>query len=68
MAPEGVKRYLDEAKRVNYNIVKDDMSFRVTDDETGDLVMKGIRMNRRFYAVTFSKLYWEEPEIPVGVL
>lgn len=37
------------------------MTFTVKDDETNDLVFKGIRMNRTFYAVTFSKSYWVEP-------
>jgi len=61
MAPQTVKEYLKEAKRVKYIIEKDDMTFKVLDDETKELVFKGIRMNRSFYAVTFSKKYWVEP-------
>ena len=61
MAPQTVKEYLKEAKRVKYIIEKDDMSFKVLDDETKEMVFKGIRMNRNFYAVTFSKEYWVEP-------
>jgi hypothetical protein len=68
MSPEGVKSYLKEARRVKYLVDKDEMSFKVTDDETQDMVMRGIRMNRNFYAVTFSKLYWEEPPIMAGAL
>jgi hypothetical protein len=60
-APSFVKDLLKEAKRVKYLIEKDDMSFIVRDDETNDLVFKGIRMNRTFYAVNFSKKYWVEP-------
>ena len=62
MTPKTVTAYLKEAKRVGYPIIKDHMSFVVKDDETNDLVFKGIRMNRTFYAVTFSKMYWVEPE------
>jgi hypothetical protein len=61
MAPKTVTEYLKEAKKVGYIIEKDDMSFKVLDDETNDLVFKGIRMNRTFYAVTFNKSYWVEP-------
>ena len=61
MSPQTVKTYLKEAKRVGYLITKDDMSFVVKDDETNDMVFKGIRMNRTFYGVTFNKMYWVEP-------
>jgi hypothetical protein len=66
MAPKTVTAYLKEAKRVGYLIEKDDMSFVVKDDETNDLVFKGIRMNRTFYAVTFNKGYWMEPDRGTG--
>ena len=62
-SPEFVKDLLKEARRVKYLIEKDDMSFIVRDDETNDLVFKGIRMNRSFYAVNFSKKYWMEPSL-----
>ena len=61
VSPKNVSSLLKEAKKVKYLIEKDDMSFTVKDDETNDLVFKGIRMNRTFYAVTFSKSYWVEP-------
>jgi hypothetical protein len=63
LSPETVKSYLKEAKRVKYLVDKDDMSFYVNDDGTGELVFNGIRVNRSFYACTFSKKYWEEPPI-----
>ena len=62
VSPKNGSSLLKEAKKVKYLIEKDDMSFTVKDDETNDLVFKGIRMNRTFYAVTFSKSYWVEPE------
>jgi hypothetical protein len=62
MSPKTITTYLREAKRVGYLIEKDDMSFTVKDDETNGLVFKGIRMNRTFYAVTFSTLYWQVPD------
>jgi hypothetical protein len=62
MSPKSVTEYLKEAKKVGYIIEKDDMSFKVLDDETNDMVFKGIRMNQSFYAVTFSKMYWVEPD------
>ena len=62
-SPKYVQTLLKEAKRVKYLIEKDDMSFVVRDDKTNDLVFKGIRMNRTFYAVNFSKKYWVEPEL-----
>ena len=64
MAPAAVQEYLKEAKKVGYIVTKDDMSFQVVDDEneTDDLVFKGIRMNRTFYAVTFNELYWQCPD------
>jgi hypothetical protein len=65
-SPEYVKGLLKEAKRVKYLITKDDMSFKVLDDETNDLVFKGIRLNRSFYGVTFSKKYWVEPVFDDG--
>lgn len=61
MSPDTVKDYLKEAKRVGYLITKDDMSFKVLDDETKEMVFKGIRLNRSFYGVTFSRKYWVEP-------
>ena len=67
-SPSFVKDLLKEAKRVKYLIEKDDMSFIVRDDETNDLVFKGIRMNRSFYAVNFSKKYWVEPELGTASL
>ena len=68
VSPEYIKELLKEAKRVGYLITKDEISFKVHDDETGDIVFDGIRINRNSYAVHFSKLYWVEPEIPVGAL
>ena len=62
MAPKTVKEYLKEAHKVGYLIEKDDMSFVVKDDETNEMVFKGIRVNRSFYGVTFSKKYWVEPD------
>ena len=66
MKPSKVTEYLKEAKRVKYIVKKDDMSFFVNDDETGELVFNGIKMNRSLYACTFSKKYWEEPPIVVS--
>jgi hypothetical protein len=62
MSPKTVTEYLKEAKNVGYLIEKDDMSFVVKDDETNEMIFKGIRMNRTFYAVTFNKEYWMEPD------
>ena len=61
MSPQTVKDYLKEAQRVKYLITKDDMTFKVLDDETKEMVFKGIRLNRSFYGVTFSCKYWVEP-------
>lgn len=61
MSPTAVNEYLREARRVKYIIEKDDMSFKVLDDETNEMVFKGIRLNRSAYGVTFSKKYWIEP-------
>jgi hypothetical protein len=62
MNPKTVTTYLKEAKKVGYIVKKDDMSFIVTDDETTEMIFKGIRMNRTFYAVTFNELYWVQPD------
>jgi hypothetical protein len=62
-SPVFIKDLLREAKRVKYLIEKDDMSFVVRDDETNDMVFKGIRVSRSFYAVNFSKKYWTEPTL-----
>jgi len=56
-----VKDHLKEAKRVKYIVEKDDMSFYVNDDETGELVMKGIMVGRNIYAITFNNQYWQDP-------
>lgn len=61
ISPKKVAQDIKEAKRVGYLIEKDDISFYINDNETGDIVMMGIRVNRSFYACTFSKLYWVEP-------
>ena len=63
VSPKYVSSLLKEAKKVKYLIEKDDMSFTVKDDETNDLIFKGIRMNSTFYAVNFSKKYWVEPAL-----
>jgi hypothetical protein len=68
VSPEYVKTLLKEAKSVGYLITQDDMSFKVHDDGTGDIVFDGIRVNYGSYAVHFSKLYWVEPQIEVGAL
>ena len=65
---EFIKDLLKEAKRVGYLIMKDEISFKVHDDETGDIVFDGIMIRPGTYAVHFSKLYWVEPEVPVGAL
>lgn len=50
-----------EAKRVGYNVEKDDMSFRVTDPENNNAqVVKGIRIRPNFWAITYFRPYWEE--------
>ena len=64
--PKLVAADIKEAKRVGYLIEKDDMSFYINDDETGELVMMGILVNRSFYACTLSKKYWQEPPIRVS--
>jgi len=70
------KEHMKEALRVGY-IVKvekdtDDFgndqdhaySFTIWDDETGDVVMQGLRPSPDIpYATRFSKLYWEEPRL-----
>lgn len=56
-----VKDYLKEARKVKYLVEKDALTFTVKDDETRDLVFKGVRVNQGFYGVTFSKKYWVEP-------
>lgn len=66
ISPKKVAEDIKEAKRVGYLVEKDDISFYVNDDETGDLVMMGIKVNRSFYATTFSKAYWQEPPIKVS--
>ena len=63
ISPAKVALDIKEAKRVGYLVEKDDMSFYINDDETGELVMNGIRVNRSFYACAFNRLYWEEPSI-----
>ena len=66
ISPARIAQDIKEAKRVGYLVEKDDISFYVNCDETGDLVMMGIRVNRSFYATTFSKKYWQEPPIEVS--
>jgi len=70
------KEHMKEARRVGY-IVKvekdtDDLgeeqdhayAFTILDDETGDIVMEGIRPCPEVpYATRFSKLYWQEPAL-----
>jgi hypothetical protein len=63
ISPVKVEGDIKEAKRVGYLVERDDMSFYINDDETGELVMNGIRVNRSFYACIFSKRYWEEPPL-----
>jgi hypothetical protein len=65
ISPSKVAQDIKEARRVGYLVEKDNISFYVNDDETGDIVMMGIRVNRSFYACTFSRKYWEEPPLVV---
>jgi hypothetical protein len=53
-----VAEYLKEARRVKYLVKKDDLEFQVHDDETGDIVMNGMRLNAAFWLTVFSKKYW----------
>jgi len=58
---KSVAVHLKEAKRVKYLVRKDDISFQINDDETGDIVMSGIKLNAAFWVVVLSKKYWVEP-------
>ena len=63
-----VKTLLNEAKRVGYLITKDELSFTVNDNTTGEIVFKGNRLRPDMYAVHFSKLYWIEPPLEVTTI
>jgi len=58
---KSVKDHIKEARRVKYIVFKDNMEFKVNDDETGDIVMTGIVLNAAFWLVIFSKKYWQDP-------
>jgi hypothetical protein len=66
ISPQKIAQDIKEAKRVGYLVEKDDISFYVNDNESGDLVMMGIRVNRSFYATTFNRLYWQDTPINVS--
>lgn len=56
------KDLLKEAKRVGY-IKEGEMNDYITikDDETRDVVFKGLKMNKLNWMVTFTTKYWQEP-------
>lgn len=52
---------IKEARRVKYDVKGKAKDFyEVRDDQTGDLVFKGM-FQGRFWIATFSTLYWLEP-------
>jgi len=57
------KDLIKEARRVNYIIEGEPDFYQVKDDETNDLVFSGIRHSSGGWLATFSKLYWQEPEL-----
>jgi hypothetical protein len=56
-----LKQYLDAGKAAGYIVKKDNMSFQINDDETGEIVMNGMCLNAAFWLVVLSKKYWVEP-------
>jgi hypothetical protein len=57
---DSLKPYIKEARKVKYIVKKDDIEFQINDDETGDIVMNGMRLNAAFWLVVLSKKYWVE--------
>jgi hypothetical protein len=56
------KDLLKEAKRVGY-VREGKMNDFITikDDESGEMVFRGLKMNKVNWMVTFSLKYWQEP-------
>ena len=56
------KSLLKEAKRVGY-VREGEMNSFITikDDVTGEMVFRGLKMNKVNWMVTFSTKYWQEP-------
>ncbi len=62
VAHSSFKDLLKEAKRVGY-IQEGKMNDFITikDDETNEMVFRGLKMNKMNWMVTFSLKYWQEP-------
>lgn len=56
------KAQVKEAKRVGYIVEGEKENFiTIKDDESGEMVMRGLKMNKVNWMVTFSLKYWQEP-------
>ena len=58
---KSLKAYLQAGKDANYIVKKDDLEFQINDDETGDIVMNGMRLNAAHWLCVFNKKYWVDP-------
>ena len=54
---------IKEARRVKYEVLKDSGVYEVKDDETGEMVLWGIKHSKNAWLTRFNKKYWQEPEI-----
>lgn len=70
MTSKTLSRYLAEAKRVNYSVIKDNDAgtFEVLENHpnaewVGEWVFKGIQKDRSIWIVLFNTAFWEEPTI-----
>ena len=62
LEPKYFMDLIKEARRVKYQVVGKPKDFyEVRDEETNDLIFKGI-FQGRFWIATFSTLYWQEPQ------
>jgi hypothetical protein len=62
LEPKYFMGLIKEARRVKYQVVGKPKDFyEVRDNETQDLVFKGM-FQGRFWIATFSTLYWQEPQ------
>jgi hypothetical protein len=58
-----VKALVKEAKRVGYTIEKNSYSYKVYDPtKEGALVFRAVLMGRNVWGITYSRLYWQEPD------
>lgn len=59
--PKSVSAHIKEARRVGYEVIKNRIVFEIKDISNDALVMSGVRLHDKAWAVRFFEDYWQDP-------